>query len=70
MHAKDSLLPDSLSLTGGGQGLFELRQDSTIEPRGDKIDTVQVYKKQSAVTFTEEIKAIVKKHPGTSPCCQ
>jgi hypothetical protein len=70
MHEKDSLLPNSLSLTGGGQGLFELRQDSTIEPRGDKIDTVQVYKKQSAVTFTEEIKAIVKKHPGTSPCCQ
>ena len=70
MSEKEKSIPSTFSLTGGGQGLFELRQDSTIEPRGEKVDTVQIYKQKSVIAFTEEIKAIVKKHPGTSQCCK
>ena len=56
---------DNFGLTGGGQGLFEIASDSTIEPRGEKVDPVQKHKHTAATSFVEEIKAAVRKHPGT-----
>jgi len=61
---------DTCGLTGGGQGLFEIASDSTIEPRGDKVDTVQKYKHAGAASFVEKIKASVRKHSETSHCCE
>ena len=61
---------DAFSLTGGGQGLFELTVDSKITPRGHKTDTVQKNKDQWAFEFINEIEAAVKKYPNTSSCCK
>ncbi len=64
---KDS---EVFKLTGGGQGLFEIASDSTIEPRGHKVDVVRKHKSQNATAFVEEIRATVKKYPDTSRCCK
>lgn len=60
----------ALSLTGGGQGLFELTVDSRVAPRGHKKDTVQNKKDQWAFEFISEIEAAIKKYPNTSSCCK
>lgn len=53
-----------LSLTGGGQGLFELTAgDGRVKPRGDRVDVVQKHENQQAEEFLEEIRTAVKKHP-------
>src|SRR5262249_8054254 len=61
---------DNCGLIGGGQGLFEITSDLMIEPRGEKVDTVQRYKHAAATSFVEDIKAAVSKHPDPSPCCK
>ncbi len=60
----------AFSLTGGGQGLFELTVDSKISSRGHKTYTVQKNKDQWAFEFINEIEAAVKRHPNTSSCCR
>lgn len=69
LRKRQNAAPDSFNLTGGGQGLFEITSDSTIEPRGDKVDPVRKYKHAPVTAFVEEIKANVKKHPDNSQCC-
>jgi hypothetical protein len=66
---EQSPTPDHFNLTGGGQGLFEITSESTVKPRGAKVDTVQKYKHAPVTAFVEEIKANVKKHPQTPRCC-
>ena len=61
---------DAYSLTGGGQGLFELTVESKVKARGHKTDTVQKNKDQWAFEFINEIEAAVKKYPNTSSCCR
>ncbi len=59
-----------LTLTGGGQGLFELASsDLYVKPRGDKKDLVQRHKNQSVSDFIEEIETAVRKYPEAFPCC-
>jgi hypothetical protein len=70
LNLKEKSDPISYRLTGGGQGLFEVAADSTVEPRGDKVDSVQKYKHEAATNFIDEIKLLVKKHPETTRCCQ
>ena len=56
LNERQNASADNFGLTGGGQGLFEITSDSTIEPRGEKADTVQKYKHAAATSFVEEIK--------------
>lgn len=70
LRERQNASSDNFGLTGGGQGLFEIASDSTIEPRGEKVDTVQKHSRQAATSFVEEIKTAVSKHPETSRCCK
>jgi len=59
-----------LTLTGGGQGLFELsRGGSGVKPHGHSTDLLQKYKGRDATEFLEEVKAAARKYPDTSHCC-
>ena len=61
---------DSLQLTGGGQGLFEVPPSAWgVKPLGDKKDLVQRHKDQSVNDFIEEIQRAVQKYPETTACC-
>lgn len=61
---------DSLQLTGGGQGVFEMPSSAWgVKPLGDKKDLVQRHKDQSVNDFIEEIQRAVQKYPETLSCC-
>jgi hypothetical protein len=70
LRERQNASTDNFGLTGGGQGLFEIASDSTIEPQGEKVDTVQNHKHATATSFVEEIKIAISKYPGTSRCCK
>lgn len=58
------------SLTGGGQGLFELPRDkSGVKPHGHRSDAVQKHKNEAVEDFLERVKAAVAKYPEASACC-
>ena len=60
----------TFSLTGGGQGLFELNNEShRVKPHGHASDSVQKHKDEGVDFFLQEIKAAVKKYPDISACC-
>jgi len=62
--------PDAFTLTGGGQGAFELSApEANVRPLGNKTDIVQKHKNQKVSAFVEEIEKTAKEHPETSPCC-
>src|SRR5205085_12223762 len=60
----------AFTLTGGGQGLFEMSSDlQIVKPNGHKKDLVQKYRNKSIEAFLREIEDAVKKYPEVSPCC-
>jgi hypothetical protein len=60
----------TFSLTGGGQGLFELNNESQrVKPHGHPSDSVQKHKDESVDSFLQEIRAAVKKYPEATICC-
>lgn len=63
-------VPGGFSLTGGGQGLFELPKDkSGVKPHGHRSDVVQKHKNEKEGEFIEKVKAAVLKYPDASTCC-
>jgi hypothetical protein len=62
--------PGAFSLTGEGQGLFELPKDkSGVKPHGHSSDVVQKHKNETEEEFMEKVKAAVAKYPEASTCC-
>lgn len=60
----------AFSLTGAGQGLFELNNEKqSVKPRGHPVDPVQKHKGENVEVFLEEIRSAVRKYPNVSSCC-
>lgn len=72
LFAKTKTEPESLYITGGPQGVFEILDDSvTISPMGREIDhVVKKNKGKRADTFLQEIRLAAEKWPGDGKCCQ
>jgi hypothetical protein len=70
LSEKDQL--NGYHITGGSQGVFELRHDGTgVNPQGRKKDsTVEKYRGKNLDSFLEEIRLAVAKWPSTQKCCQ
>lgn len=63
-------VPGGFSLTGGGQGLFELPKDKTgVKPHGHRSDVVQKHKNEAVEDFMEKVKSAILKYPEASTCC-
>jgi len=72
LYAKSKTEPDSLYITGGPQGIFEISDDGvSILPMGRQIDHVaKKYKEKRADAFVHEIREAAEKWPGDPKCCQ
>jgi hypothetical protein len=70
LNEKDQL--NGFHITGGSQGVFELRSDGTgVHPQGRKTDiTVEKYKAKNLDRFLLDIRQAVAKWPNTQKCCK
>lgn len=72
LYAKAKTESESLYITGGPQGIFELSDDGvTILAMGRQIDhVVKKNKGKRTDTFLKEIRLAAEKWPGDGKCCQ
>ena len=58
------------SLTGAGQGLFELNNEKqSVKPHGHAVDPSQKHKGENVEVFLDEVRSAIRKYPDVSSCC-